>query len=86
MGNGGTLDGVTLNGNLTEMGDGTNSSVGVLNIADGLTLNGTADLGVDANHYGRLSFNGSQTLNGTTSSSSAAFRRQLPGQNGSIKH
>ena len=79
----GTLDGVTLNGNLTEMGDGTNSSVGVLNIADGLTLNGTANLGSDADHYGRLTFNGSQTLNGTGTIIFGASGGNYLGQNGS---
>ena len=53
---GGTLDGVTLNGDL----DLTAGSV-YANILNGLTLNGTATFGYDA----RLLFNGTQTLGGT---------------------
>ena len=53
---GGGLDSVTMNADL--------SGTSVLNIQDGLILNGTATLG-DALNSGRFSFIGSQTLGGT---------------------
>src|SRR5207249_2721209 len=54
---GGTLDGVTVNGDLNLTAD--NSQLTVLN---GLTLNGTATL---AGYRSRLSFAGTQTLGGS---------------------
>jgi RHS repeat-associated protein len=54
-GGGGTLDGVTVNGNLDLTGQNARASV-----LNGLTLNGTATLGYD----GRLYFAGTQTLGG----------------------
>ena len=60
LGQSGTLDGVTINGNLQVVGDN-----GVV-VADGLTLNGTATLGGSGgSNWGYLDFNGSQTLGGT---------------------
>ena len=56
VGSGGTLDGVTLNGNLDLSATNANATV-----LDGLTLNGTATLGA----YADLYFSGSQTLGGT---------------------
>ena len=59
-GGGGTLDGVTVNGNIT-ITDNTNVTV-----KDGLTLYGTLTLGsLSSNVFGRLNFVGSQTLGGT---------------------
>jgi YD repeat-containing protein len=56
VGSGGTLDGVTLNGNLDLSAANANATV-----LDGLTLNGTATLGFGCDLY----FKGSQTLGGT---------------------
>jgi hypothetical protein len=56
---GGTLDGITINGNLD-----LSSSTGVnATITNGLVLNGTAFIG-NQSTWGYLSFNGSQTLGG----------------------
>ncbi len=61
-GSGGTLDGVTLNGDLDIGVINNNESFAILH---GLTLNGTARLGAtDGTKYGYLNFSGSQTLNG----------------------
>jgi uncharacterized repeat protein (TIGR03803 family) len=60
---GGTLSGVTLNGNLdlTAAGSG-------LNITNGLTLNGTATVGGGGSgNFAGLGFSGTQTLGGTGS-------------------
>ncbi len=58
---GGTLDGVTINGNFAVSG---NNSV---NIVNGLTLNGVATLGDAAvpSQFGFMSFAGAQTLGGS---------------------
>jgi hypothetical protein len=56
---GGTLDGVTLNGNL----DLTEATNDYLTIEDGLTLNGTASLG-SASTCGEIYFSGSNQLLG----------------------
>ncbi|MCY2986889.1 MAG: hypothetical protein NTY19_03365, partial [Planctomycetota bacterium] len=61
---GGTLDGVTVNGDLDLTGGGK-ANVGAL-VTGGLTLNGTASLGSDSTS-GQLYFSGSQTLGGTGS-------------------
>ena len=58
VGSSGTLDGVTIDGDLTVSGDNA------VSVQDGLTLNGTAALG-DNSSVGYLNFNGSQTLGGT---------------------
>ena len=55
---GSTLNGVTIDGNLTVSGDSS------LTVQDGLTLNGTLSLG-DSSSIGYLDFTGSQTLGGT---------------------
>src|SRR5205085_11096840 len=57
----GTLDGVTVNGDLDLTANGANATV-----LNGLVLNGTARLGsqTNANTYGYVSFAGSQTLAG----------------------
>ncbi len=56
----GTVDGVTVDGNVTVSG---NSGV---TVQDGLTLNGTATLGAASSSvYGYMNFMGSQTLSGT---------------------
>jgi len=55
----GTLDGVTINGNL-DLTAGSGVSVTIVN---GLVLNGTATLG-NQTTWGYLNFNGSQTLGG----------------------
>jgi len=63
---GGTLDGVTANGNL-DLTQGSNISATIL---DSLTLNGMASLGgaiSTSGNYGRLFFQGAQTLGGTGS-------------------
>src|SRR6185437_8697604 len=60
---GGTLDHVTADANL-DLSQDFNVNV---NVTNGLTLNGIATLGSAAFHYGRMYFNGSQTLGGTGS-------------------
>ena len=55
---GGTLDGVTVNGDFKVVGGQTAS------VLNGLTLNGTATLG-DATGHGVLRFSGDQTLSGS---------------------
>ncbi len=60
---GGTLDGVTVNGTL-DVGNSVNGAT--LTVADGLVLNGTALVGNSTNSaYGRISFAGTQTLSGS---------------------
>jgi hypothetical protein len=55
-----TLDGVTLSGNLDV------THVDGLSVVHGLTLNGTASVGAaDGSSYGRIYFDGTQTLAGT---------------------
>ncbi len=63
---GGTLSGVTLDG---EFDVNSSSSVPVVNISGGLTLNGTIDLGTNINngYYASLNFVGAQTLGGSGS-------------------
>src|SRR6185503_12154610 len=58
----GTLDGVTVTGDLDLTGSGANATV-----VNGLALNGTANLGnqTNANTWGYLNFDGSQTLSGS---------------------
>jgi len=59
----GTLDGVTINGNL-DVGSSVNGAQ--LTVLDGLTNNGTLLLGNPTNsNYGVVNFNGTQTLGGT---------------------
>ena len=62
---GGDLSGVTIPAGSAI--DGTEASNSNVNITNGLTLNGTLDLGspVTANTYGRLYFVGTQTLAGS---------------------
>jgi hypothetical protein len=61
----GTLDGVTVNGDLDIGRQDNGANVSVVN---GLTLNGTAYLGNPTNNWwGQLAFVGTQTLNGTGS-------------------
>jgi len=64
---GGTLDGVTLNSNLMA------NNFAVLDVEDGLTLNGTASLG-DSNTPGHLNFLGSRRCRATVRWCSAAYR------------
>ncbi len=54
----GTLDGVTVNGNVQVVGNDA------VTVEDGLTLNGTATLG-DSTGFGYLYFTGTQTLGGS---------------------
>src|SRR5438445_4390069 len=56
---GGTLDAVTVNGDLDLTGN--NVSVTVVN---GLTLNGTATIGATGGVWSRMEFSGTQTLGG----------------------
>ena len=59
----GTLDGVTVNGDLDV---GRQISGAGLSVVNGLTLNGTLYLGNPTNFwYGQIGFVGSQTLDGT---------------------
>ncbi len=58
VGQSGTLDGVTIDGNLQVTGDNS------LTVQNGLTVGGTVTLG-DASSIGYLIFNGNQTLGGT---------------------
>ena len=58
---GGTLDGVTLNGNL----DVTVGNGAYVTAVNGLVLNGTVSIGPTSGYDGRLDFAGSQTLSGT---------------------
>src|SRR5205823_1825226 len=60
VGVGGTLDGVTVNGNIQVVSNNG------LNVKDGLTLNGTATLG-DGSGFGYLAFQNTQTLGGNGS-------------------
>ena len=63
-GNGGTLAGVTLDGNL----DLATTNGANVTVTGGLTLNGTIDLGnASGSTYGRLNFVGAQTFTGTGS-------------------
>ena len=60
---GGVLDGVTMNANLDLAFGSQNAAAAVRN---GLTLNGVANLGTTGQcNFGRLDFEGSQTLSGT---------------------
>ncbi len=66
----GTLDGVTVDGNLDLTGDSSAAQPDVdvadADVIDGLVLNGTADLGnASGTTYGRLFFNNNETLSGT---------------------
>ncbi len=59
---GGTLDGVTLDGNL----DMSTANAAEVTVVDGLTLNGTVTLGeASGGTHGYLLFSGTQTLGGT---------------------
>ena len=63
-GNGGTLAGVTLDGNL----DLATTNGANVTVTGGLTLNGTIDLGnASGSTYGRLNFVGAQTFTGSGS-------------------
>ena len=59
VGANGTLDGVTVNGDLDLTGNAVSATV-----TNGLVLNGTARLGNTNSGYGALSFSGTQTLAG----------------------
>jgi hypothetical protein len=66
----GTLDGVTVDGNLDLTGDSSAAQPDVdvadADVIDGLVLNGTANLGnASGTTYGRLFFNNNETLSGT---------------------
>ncbi|MGD1277561.1 MAG: CARDB domain-containing protein [Tepidisphaeraceae bacterium] len=60
-GTGGTLDGVTVNGNWQVTGNNN------LTVKDGLSLNGAVSLGDNNGNIGYLNFTGSQSLGGTGS-------------------
>ena len=60
---GGTLDGVTIGAGTVV--DGTQAPDANATIVDGLTLDGTVNLGAQLPNYGALTFSGTQELNGT---------------------
>jgi hypothetical protein len=57
---GGTLDGVTVNGDLDLTGDSVQ-----VRVINGLTLNGTATIGMAGSSWSRMDFSGTQTLGGS---------------------